>query len=588
MSLCQSLKPVLMTMALSVGLVGTAISEVTLQSADGNVSISGELIEITDEVFVLSTAVGNLRLLRDEVRCVGDECPQEASVSILANAQLGQDVKVTANDQSLSISGTLTSFDDLTYSVQTEFGILKIRAEDARCEGPGCPSEITVPEASLSADILARLRGETSSRNDVLQLTDRPTTDTSASAATPSTTPSVGETASASLDTTASQEPVGPADGKLIVAAPLHLQDLAIELVTGLSDGGANKFDLVVEAANADLIFDHVSAANSRQHLLGFDVHAVTAAEGLGLTELMLADVNKVLAGTSVNWQDLGGPDLPISLHAQDGDGVLQVVSATAHKGPDGVLDAVAREPAALGLLRTVETRDQNTLPIRQTCGILSRADPISIQTGAYPLSKPVTLTLARDADAIAGRVFDFAQSDQASKVLDLAGLVMPELSRGPLTNRAEGLRQQLPSVRDADEQAQLSSLVDVMATADQLSAVFRFRGSSARLDATSDHLVDVVARYLQNQSDVSNVYIIGFTDNLGGFAGNQAESQQRAGTVAAALTDALGSAGDGLNVVELGVSELAPIACNQQSRGRALNRRVEVWVSATEQTPIQ
>lgn len=49
--------------------------EITLQSTDGAVRITGDLIEYTEDAYIIDSAYGPLRVAADRVECLGDACP---------------------------------------------------------------------------------------------------------------------------------------------------------------------------------------------------------------------------------------------------------------------------------------------------------------------------------------------------------------------------------------------------------------------------------------------------------------------------------------------------------------------------------
>lgn len=49
--------------------------EITLQSTDGAVRITGDLIEFTEDAYIIDSAYGPLRVAADRVECLGDACP---------------------------------------------------------------------------------------------------------------------------------------------------------------------------------------------------------------------------------------------------------------------------------------------------------------------------------------------------------------------------------------------------------------------------------------------------------------------------------------------------------------------------------
>ena len=84
------------------------------------------------------------------------------------------------------------------------------------------------------------------------------------------------------------------------------------------------------------------------------------------------------------------------------------------------------------------------------------------------------------------------------------------------------------------------------------------------------------LAGYLQEHPD-RQVLIEGFTDSVGSDAANLALSQRRAEAVARALAD-LGVTGS--RIATRGYGEAHPVAQNSSDTNRALNRRVEVYIS--------
>ena len=67
-------------LALAACLVTTPLladaQEVTISSKDNAVTISGTLVSFDDETYVLDTDIGQLRLSRLATNCEGEACPQ--------------------------------------------------------------------------------------------------------------------------------------------------------------------------------------------------------------------------------------------------------------------------------------------------------------------------------------------------------------------------------------------------------------------------------------------------------------------------------------------------------------------------------
>lgn len=123
-------------------------------------------------------------------------------------------------------------------------------------------------------------------------------------------------------------------------------------------------------------------------------------------------------------------------------------------------------------------------------------------------------------------------------------------------------------------------SVLDAKAIGGQLAqegkAVFygiHFDTNSATIQSASQPQLTQMAEMLKSQQQIK-VFIVGHTDNVGGYAHNQGLSQRRAQSVVEAL------AAQGINKARLqavGVANVAPAASNATDAGKAKNRRVEM-----------
>jgi len=101
------------------------------------------------------------------------------------------------------------------------------------------------------------------------------------------------------------------------------------------------------------------------------------------------------------------------------------------------------------------------------------------------------------------------------------------------------------------------------------------FDTGKTELKPESKAQLDAMAELLKSQPALK-AYIVGHTDNVGGFDANEKLSLARAQAVVAALTAAPYKV-DAKRVLPKGLASLAPVAGNGDDAGRARNRRVEL-----------
>jgi len=99
------------------------------------------------------------------------------------------------------------------------------------------------------------------------------------------------------------------------------------------------------------------------------------------------------------------------------------------------------------------------------------------------------------------------------------------------------------------------------------------FETGSATIQSSSHAVLGEIVSYLNSSSNVK-LYVVGHTDNVGGFDSNMSLSEKRANAVVSYLVDK-GISSSRLKAV--GVGPAAPVASNKTDKGRAKNRRVEL-----------
>jgi outer membrane protein OmpA-like peptidoglycan-associated protein len=114
----------------------------------------------------------------------------------------------------------------------------------------------------------------------------------------------------------------------------------------------------------------------------------------------------------------------------------------------------------------------------------------------------------------------------------------------------------------------------DIAATGHVALYGIYFDTNSAEVKPESEPTLQEIVKLLKEDSGLK-LYVVGHTDNVGGYAYNIGLSQRRAESVVKVLTAKHGI--DPTRLRSAGAGLLAPVAPNDTEEGRAKNRRVEL-----------
>lgn len=488
-------------------------------------------------------------------------CAAAFAALSFAGAAAAQDVTLTARDGSLSVEGTLLGFDGEFYRVASAYGPLTVDGEGVICDGPGCPdltatlSVIRItgaaePGATLLPPLLAayaRTRG--------LTLTSRT------------------EGAGFASDL------VDPASGAVLARvsfAPADAETARAAVLAGAAE--------MAVAMTADEGFGAKAMA--------LDALVPIVAADNPVAQISTPDLAAALVGDIDNWQQLGGPDMPVALHALRGEASLQealaarlgrdVAASVEHDTAADLAQAVARDPWALAITGLANAAPARVLPLTDSCGFLLLPDRASIKAGDYPLTLPVNLLTPRRRLPLFGReLLEFLDHPAAQPVMSAAGLAdrAPEIV--PLT--ADGLRL-LNAIKGAGADVpldELQRLAAVMAGANRSTLTFRFEDGTSTLDARSRDNLELLAQLLSvGQFKGLDVILAGFSDGGGNAAANKELAESRAFSVVQALGNLAPDLPEGQAFPRVETfGEALPMACDTTAAGRRANRRVELWL---------
>jgi phosphate transport system substrate-binding protein len=496
--------------------------EIALKSADGTVNLVGEFVEFKDDNYVIRTGLGDLRISASRVRCEGEACPSFDTAT--ADIQIAGSDTVGLGMMPLLLSGFASHLN----------------------------AEASVITTATKGQILASFVGDGGFGDEMESYLV--------------TSTSSGDAFKTLLDGTAQ---LGMSSRRIRPAEARELRD----------NGAGNM----------------VSAA--QEHVIAVDSLVVITNPSNPIKELTLDQLRGVYSGAITNWSELGGEDAAIVMVGRaDGSGTRAVfedrvfgeeeatlvAGALIGEGNSDIAALVNEDPHAIGYVGYAFQRGAKALSLVNECGITMTPDAFSAKTEEYALQRRLYLYNRSDnVDAAAQDFLDYSVSLDADGVIAKAGFIDLGISRRGQAldgDRARGLLD--PSV-DAYEGGVMREMLAEMVDYDRLSTTFRFSTGSSRLDERG--LLDMarLADYLGAQPEGTKVRFVGFTDGVGAFDANRTLSESRATQVMAELATFAGERVNGLDLGAEGFGEVAPSACNIDENGRAINRRVEVWIEA-------
>lgn len=556
-------------------------NEVTLRSQDETVNLTGELLSFEDDIYVIKTNLGALRISSDRVVCIGEACPRAEPEPVLEVFVPGI-VTLRSSDGSTEITGTLTSFDEDTYFLETGFGELQIAAGDNICIGDSCPrSRVDAKDVAIAAsdelsDELLRGLLEGFAQFKDVEVTDE-----------------TGDKGGKTLLFTAS-------DGEElanVTLAPNTSTGAFQSLISGEADLAAttrsvrDEERLSLIGANAD---DTQQA--SAETVLALDALSIVVSPSNRVRAISEADIAGIFSGEITDWAQLGDAPGPINLYVRASesgtatvfddlvmDPVGAEVSPTATVMPtdEAISQAVTTDPLGIGYTSYSTQQGAKALAVRGACGIQTPVNDFTIKTEEYPLTRRIYMYRPQSLIPQPATDFvDFVKSNAAQDIVKRSGYISQDVTS--LSVNEQGLRfvsTMLPSDADVTFE-EVQDMLTNLVSAERLSLTFRFQPGSTRLDTRSETDAERLAELIeQGVFDNKEILIIGFSDSIGEGDINLNLSAARARQVRDSILDEVKSAaGENLQIKTIGYGEMSPLGCNETIQGRKINRRVEIW----------
>ncbi|MGL6209864.1 MAG: phosphate ABC transporter substrate-binding/OmpA family protein [Paracoccaceae bacterium] len=499
---------------------GAMAGEVALKSADGTVNLVGEFIEFKDDNYVVRTALGELRIAANRVRCEGADCPVFETAS--ANVQ---------------IAGSDTVGLGLMPLLMTGYAGYK------NAEG-------TVTNTQVENQILANFVGDGGFGDDLGSILVTSTSSGDAFKALLASTASIGM-ASRRITPDEARELKAAEKGNMVSLQQEHI--IAIDSLVMI-----------------------VNPANPIQSVTIDEIKKIYLGEITNWSQLGGEDLPITVLGRE---KDSGTASVFLSRIFGDAETVV-ASTVTPVSGNNEAAAKVAEDVGAISYVGYAFQRGNKALHLVNECGIPSEPDSFAAKTEEYALYRRLYLYNAADADQATQDFLNFATSDEADAVVSKAGFIglgIESRSQSLDSPRAVAL---LNADVDVFEGNVIREMLAAMNDFDRLSTTFRFRLGSSKLDERAAIDMERLVAYLREAPEGTKVTMVGFTDNIGSFEANRSLSVERAGQVVDEVKALGGEALDKIELNAIGFGNVAPSACNSSESGREINRRVEVWIS--------
>jgi phosphate transport system substrate-binding protein len=528
-ALVNNLKKRLKTSAAGLALVAGLLSphtvfaqDVTLTSTDGTMTLSGELMGVESDNYIIRTALGDLRVATSTMICEGAACPSFDNVSA--------DIKIEGSEADglgmmpLLMSGFAASLD--------------------------ADAEITNPSAG---ETLVNMIGDGGFGDEIGSFLVSASGDDDAFAALLDGTANIGMS---SRRITIDEARALRAAGSGSMVSPNQERIIAVDSMVVVAHSSNPVDQLTTEQLQA--IFSGQITNWSQVGGADRPITVVAQPQDSAATQYFMEFL-----------YDEERPDFAAQAIAADDQTMSNVMF---------------HDKNAIGYLGYAFQRGAKPMSLVNECGLATTPDAFSAKTEEYTLSRRMYLYNRSDnLDPKSQDFLDFAISASADGVIGKSGFIdlgIVRRGQGADDPRHSALMSDLSAYDVASEGELISEMLEKMDGYDRLSTTFRFRTGSSSIDERGRLDLARLIEYLEDAPEGTEITLVGFTDDVGAFEGNRQLAIQRAGAIVDEIRDTAAGRLDNVAMKTAGFGEIAPSACNVSERGRGINRRVEVWIS--------
>lgn len=365
------------------------------------------------------------------------------------------------------------------------------------------------------------------------------------------------------------------------------------DLISGQADIGMSTRRATEAEARALQIAGTAAARRSdNEQVIGLSGVAIIVHRDNPIQAMPIAQLRALLSGAVTRWPVVGGNGLPVTVYALDqrsgeydivrdrilGPGARLAPQARLFESHEDLADAVAADPAAIGLVGMAYVRNTRALRLEQDCGIGGEPTAFNQKTEEYPLSRRLYLYTTSRPTPLARDLLTYASSTRAQGVVGRSGFVNLDPGLASVDESAAQLAavgRFLAEDQRAAAAPHVEALRQVLSGARRLSVTFRFEGGRADMDPRAEADLDRLAQWVRRADAAeASLILVGHASPDGQFAVNLELSRARAQVVAVRLRQM----GVTVSRVE-GVGPVNQVVCSRNALDNDMNRRVEVWV---------
>ncbi len=491
---------------------------VTLNSLDGTVSMSGELLEYDGVTYLLGMLIGDISIDASQVECVGAGCPDLvtglteftiAGSGTMAEALLPTLIEVFALDRGGDLEVSTNADGSLKYDVLEADGNVY--------------ASVTIQGSDTIGGLTGLMEGSA-----VVGLGTRVLSDTEVAA--------FDLAGKGRLDSAENQKIVA-LDAVVAAVSPQNpVRILSLDQLGGIFAGEITNWNQVGGLDAAITLYRQDEAADTVQNFY----NVAMAASG------------KSYAQTAV------------------------ILTTDAL-----VSDAVVADVNGIGLTSFSQERNARAITLRSVCGELFEPSEFAIKTEVYPLTTRLYLYTTKSAvPDIAAEILSFMTSQEAQSIIANAGFIDQRASRANLNAQGRRLAQAIVSSSGRTELLQLQDLTSIMLDATRLSFTLQYDEAGQLDNRAQTDIVRLGEMIRSGEFSSRQMLVLGFSDNFGAVNSQLSSTQTIAQNVRDAIVVATGRANLGnLRISPVGYGRLMPLGCNETPEGHRRNNRVEIWV---------